>query len=333
MVLMRESSCRMAKIGNRGAAGGVRKSAVARVPSHDTPAPGAPAEMMDTREVAAYLRLKERRIYDLVRQRSIPHVRATGKLLFPRAQIDAWIAGKREAPAAMVRGRAPIIAGSHDPLLEWAARESRCGLAILAGGSRAGVEALARGEATAAATHWLDDASGEYNVPLVRELFSGADVVVLEWARRTQGLLLREGNPHRIRKLADLARKRVRIASRQPGAGSHRLLLHLLAQAGIRADALDWSPRIAHAETELAAIVRSGQADVGLGIEAAARANGLAFVPLATERFDLVTFRSDAFEPPLQALLGCTRTPEFAATAASLRGYDVTLTGRVVFNA
>jgi putative molybdopterin biosynthesis protein len=311
----------------------MRKFVVAKAEPRASQSASPRSEMMDTREVAAYLRLKERRIYDLVRERAIPHVRATGKLLFPRTQIDAWIAGKREAPAAMSRARAPIIAGSHDPLLEWAARESRCGLAILAGGSRAGVEALARGEATAAATHWLDDASGEYNVPLVRELFAGADVVVLEWARRTQGLLLREGNPHRIRKLGDLARKRVRIASRQPGAGSHRLLLHLLAQAGIRAEALDWSPRIAHAETELAAIVRDGHADVGLGIEAGARANGLAFIPLATERFDLVAFRRDVFEAPLQALLSCTRTPEFAATAASLHGYDVTQTGRVVFNA
>jgi putative molybdopterin biosynthesis protein len=311
----------------------MRKFVVAKAEPRASQSASPRSEMMDTREVAAYLRLKERRIYDLVRERAIPHVRATGKLLFPRTQIDAWIAGKREAPAAMPHVRAPIIAGSHDPLLEWTARESRCGLAILAGGSRAGVEALARGEATAAATHWLDDASGEYNVPLVRELFAGADVVVLEWARRTQGLLLREGNPHRIRKLADLARKRVRIASRQPGAGSHRLLLHLLAQAGIRADALDWSPRIAHAETELAAMVRDGHADVGLGIEAGARANGLAFIPLATERFDLVAFRRDVFEAPLQALLSCTRTPEFAATAASLHGYDVTQTGRVVFNA
>ena len=96
--------------------------------------------MMDTREVAAYLRLKERRIYDLVRQRAIPHVRATGKLLFPRAQIDAWLAGKGGAPAAPAKPRPPIVAGSHDPLLEWAVRESRCGLAILACGSRAGIE-------------------------------------------------------------------------------------------------------------------------------------------------------------------------------------------------
>jgi excisionase family DNA binding protein len=291
------------------------------------------AELMDTREVAAYLRLKERRIYDLVRQRAIPHVRATGKLLFPRAKIDAWLAGKSGASPASTASRPPIIAGSHDPLLEWAVRESGCGLAVLAGGSRAGVEALARGEATAAAAHWLDDASGEYNVPLVRALLGGGEVVVFEWARRTQGLLMQPGNPHRIRKIADLARKRVRVARRQEEAGSHRLLLHLLSQAGVPADALDWSPRAVHAETELAVIVRDGQADVGLGIEAAARAHGLAFVPLATERFDLVAFRRDAFEPALQRLFAWTRRPEFAATAAALGGYDVTNSVRVVFNA
>lgn len=310
----------------------MRKPEAANVRSPDATASGAPAAMMDTREVAVYLRLKERRIYDLVRQRAIPHVRATGKLLFPRAQIDAWLAGKGEAPLAAAHARPPIIAGSHDPLLEWSVRESRCGLAILAGGSRAGVEALARGEATAAAAHWLDEASGDYNVPLVRSLLAGADIVVLEWARRTQGLLLREGNPHRIRNVADLGRKRLRIATRQSEAGSHRLFLHLLAKAGIRSESLDWSLRVAHAETELAAIIRDGRADVGLGIEAAARANGLAFMALATERLDLITYRRDAFEPALQILLAWTRRPEFAAQAASIGGYDVANTGRVVFN-
>ena len=296
-------------------------------------APVAAAEMMDTREVAAYLRLKERRIYDLVRKRAIPHVRATGKLLFPRTQVDAWLAAKGAAPVASTRVRPPIIAGSHDPLLEWSARESHCGLAILAHGSRAGIDALARGDATAAAVHWLDEASGDYNVPLIREALAGADVVALEWARRTQGLLLAAGNPKRIRKVADLSRKGLRIAKRQPGAGSDRLFRHLLTKAGLDADALATFGRPAHAESELAAFVRDGHADVGLGIEAAARANGLAFVALATERLDLVAFRRDAFEPPLQALLAWTRAPEFIAEARKLGGYDVANTGRVVFNA
>jgi excisionase family DNA binding protein len=288
--------------------------------------------MMDTREVAAYLRLKERRVYELARQKVLPHVRATGKLLFPRRQIDAWLAGKA-AVQPLATTRPPIVAGSHDPLLEWAARESRCGLAILACGSRAGIERLAAQRAGAAALHWLDAASGEYNVPLVRAVLAGADVVVIEWARRAQGLLAAPGNPLGLRRLSDLARRRVRIAARQPESGSAHLLDHLLAKSGTAKERLRFLPKPALAETDLAAAIRDGAADAGLGIEAAARAHGLAFIPLATERFDLVAFRRDAFEPQLQALLAFARTPEFAAHASALGGYDVSRTGAVVYNA
>jgi molybdate-binding protein len=179
----------------------------------------------------------------------------------------------------------------------------------------------------------LDEASGEYNVPLVRAALDAADVVVIEWARRTQGLLVPAGNPKRVKTVGDVAAKRLRFAARQPESGSHQLWRHLLAQAGVEGADLSYAPRIAHGESEVAAIVREGQADVGLGVEAAAHEHGLAFVPLSTERVDLVMHRRDAFEPPLQALLAWMRTPAFAAKAKSLRGYDVTHAGRVVFNA
>jgi putative molybdopterin biosynthesis protein len=289
------------------------------------------ADMMDTREVATYLRLKERRIYDLARQQAIPHVRATGKLLFPRKQIDAWLAAK-SATATAAQGP-PIVAGSHDPLLEWAVRESGSGLAILACGSRGGIERLARGEATVAAVHWRDAASGADNLPLIRSALAGADIVVLEWARRTQGLLLAPGNPLKIRTLGDLAKRRPRIALRQPDAGSHRLFEHLLAEAGLGYEQLDPLSRALRAETDLAAAIADGRAQAGFGIEAAARAQGLAFVPLAIERMDLVARRRDAFEPALQTLLAFVRTPEFRAQAKALGGYDVENAGRVVFNA
>ena len=288
--------------------------------------------MMDTREVAAYLRLKERRVYDLVRNNTLPHIRATGKLLFPKAQIDAWLAAKGGAPAVAANAAPPIIAGSHDPLLEWAVRDSRCGLAILACGSSAGLERLARGEATIAAMHWLDAASGEYNLPLVRERMGAADLVGIEWGRRVQGLLLAAGNPLRIKTLADLAKKRVRIAPRQPEAGSQHLFLHLLDRAGIAHRELHWLARPCLAQTDLAAAIRDGYADAGVGIEAAARAHGLAFIPFAVERMDLVLHRRDYFEPPVQTLLAFVRTAEFAAQAKALGGYDVTETGRVAFN-
>jgi putative molybdopterin biosynthesis protein len=310
-------------------------------PRKAAPAGEPSAEMLDTREVAAYLRLKERRIYDLVKRQAIPHVRATGKLLFPRERIDAWLARKSEgddaAPSLRTarRDAAPsIIAGSHDPLLEWAARESGCGLAILACGSRAGIARLAAGEATAAAIHWRDSIGDGYNGELIRATFGpgGHDIVALEWAQRRQGLLLAAGNPHRVRGIADVARRKLRVVARQPGAGSHRLFEQLLAAQALAPGALRWTPGPVHAETEVAAAIAEGRADAGLGIEAAARERGLDFIPLTIERLDLVCRRRDAFEPPLQALLAFGRGTALAATAKSLGGYDIAGLGRVSVN-
>jgi putative molybdopterin biosynthesis protein len=308
------------------------------------PAPSAvapSAAMLDTREVAAYLRLKERRIYDLVRRQAIPHVRATGKLLFPRGRIDAWLASKSDG-AATATGpreatrRAPpaIIAGSHDPLLEWAARESGCGLAILACGSRAGIGRLAAGDATAAAIHWRDSSGDGYNVELIRATFGAGehDIVALEWAQRRQGLLLPTGNPRRVQGIADLARRKLRVVARQPGAGSHRLFEQLLDGEAIAPDALRWTTNPVHAETEVAAAIAEGRADAGLGIEAAAHERRLHFIPLAIERLDLVCRRRDAFEPPLQALLAFGRGQSCATTARNLGGYDIAGLGRVSVN-
>ncbi len=298
------------------------------------PDPRTPASaMMDTREVAAYLRLKERRIYDLVKADALPHVRATGKLLFPRAQIEAWLGAKGARTSTPREPSSPIIAGSHDPLLEWAVRASDSGLAVLACGSSGGLARLADGTATIAALHWLDVPTGEYNVPLVRARLPGDDVVVVEWARRVQGLVLAHGNPLRMRTLADVARRKSRVVERQPGSGSRELFAHLAAQAGMTREKFAFVARTAQAETDLAAMIRDGKADAGIAIEAAARAHGLAFVPLATERFDLALRRRDYFEPPMQALLAFTRMVEFREHAAALGGYDVTQTGRIVFNA
>ena len=289
-------------------------------------------EFMTTAEVASYLRLKERKIYELVRSRRIPCSRVTGKLLFPKQSIDLWVARYTEFDGPALQSPPPIAAGSHDVLLEWALRESGCDLALLAGGSEDGLRRLAAGQAAVAGLHIVDFATGDYNVPFLQSLGGMGDIVLIEWAKRRQGLIVAAGNPHGIRSIAEVAAKRLRVARRQDGAGSQTLLRYLLTRNGLRYEDIDISQPPALTETDLAASVLEDKADCGIAIEAVAKRFRLGFVPLHQERFDLAMRRRDYFEPAIQALLRFTTTSSFRAQAAELAGYDLSGCGRVVCN-
>jgi excisionase family DNA binding protein len=290
---------------------------------------------MTTQEVAEYLRIKERKVYDLVQRGAIPCSRVTGKWLFRKTLIDQWLDehsyGGEELES---RGeRPPVIGGSHDPLLEWAVRDSHCGLATLFDGSGDGLERFARGTLTVTGLHLLDNASGEYNLAAASAALPGVPFVLIEWAWREQGLMLAAGNPLAIAGLGDLTSGTARVMDRQPGAGSHQLLRALLTKGGHSSAALQWLPEPARNEHEVALAVLNGQADAGFGVGCAARQFGLHFVPLQRERYDLLVSRHDYFEPPLQRLLAFTRDPRFPAKAAALGSYDLGGTGTVHYNA
>lgn len=288
------------------------------------------AELMSTREVAGYLRLGERKVYELLARRAIPCTRIEGKWLFPKVLIDAWLLEHREGPDVRPLAQPPaIVAGSHDPLLDWAIRESGSGLAVVHDGSLAGLDRLASGGALAAGVHVIDPGSGETNVPLIQARLAAAPVVLLAFATREQGLLVPKGNPKGVRGVADLAG--LRFAARQPEAGSHLLLAHLLERAGVGQGALA-GPAPVRSESEVAQAVAAGTADAGLAIRAVAGSAGLDFIPLTTERFDLIVWRRAFFEEPFQRLVAFTRTGAFAERARQLEGYDVARMWSVRFN-
>lgn len=287
-------------------------------------------DVLTLRDVALYLRLSERSVYELARTRRLPAVQLGGKWLFPRAPLERWLAAQADR-APETPDPPPILAGSHDPLLDWAVRQSGCGLALRAGGSLDGLAALAEGAAMAAAMHLRDADSGAFNEPAVRDMLPRRPMVGIIWAWREQGLILPPGNPRGIMTVTDLARPGIRVVGRQPRAGSHVLLVHLLGEAGIRLEAVRFLPEPALAEDEVAAAVHEGRADAGFGIGAEAAARGLDFLPLFRERFDLVMERRQYFAAPMQRLLRFARLPEFAARAARLTAYDVAANGEVAF--
>lgn len=292
-----------------------------------------PNNYLTTAEVADYLRLKERKVYDLVRQGHIPCSRATGKLLFPRQHIDMWVLSHLEGDQAQRQPPPPVLAGSQDPLLEWAVRESGSDLASLCQGSGDGVRRLLEGRAMLAGIHLLDAASGRYNEPAALGLGGVRDLIVLHWATRRQGLLLAPGNPLDIQSVGDIAKRKAVLAHRQPGAGAAQLMNCLLQQAGVAHEALRWAAHPALSEDDLALAIAQGDADVGLGMQAAAQRQQLEFLPLVEESFDMVMHRRSYFEPAVQALFAFARTPRFAQRASTLSGYDVGQLGRVLYNA
>jgi len=289
-------------------------------------------EFLTTQEVAALLRVKERKVYELVAARAIPFRKLTGKLLFSRMDMEAWMGGggKLHAPSVADAPRPLALVGSHDPLLEWALRESGCGIPALFDGSGDGLDRFVRGEAVAAGLHILDPATGAWNKPLIAERFGNERVVLVEWARRSRGFILSKNTPHKIEKPADV--KGLRLVSRQPGAGAQILWEDLRAKAGLQTNEVTLIEPAVRDEADVALAVAQGKADVGLGLACNAQAHGLDFVALLEERYDLLLWRRAYFEPPLQSLLAFCKTRAFAAKVKDLGGYDIAGLGKVRFN-
>ena len=291
-------------------------------------------DMMNTREVAAYLRIKERKVYDLVKTGKIPCTRVTGKWLFPKSVIDLWVIqnlSQRGDPAA-VQAPPPIIAGSHDPLLDWAVRESGSGLALMFGGSLDGLRRFASGDAIACGLHVFDPASGEHNLPVLRTTLAGRAIAALVWAWREQGLIVAKGNPKKITALQQLKSSQPRFVDRQAEAGSRLLFAHLLSQEQMTIGDLNIVAAPALNETDVGFAVAEDRADVGFAVAAVARQLDLDFVRLTRERYDLVIARHDFFDEPWQKLLWFARSDRFRERAQQMGGYDIAENGRIVLN-
>jgi excisionase family DNA binding protein len=289
-------------------------------------------ELLTTDEAASYLRLSERKLYELVAAGAVPCSKVTGRWLFPKAALDRWVAsGLSNTLKSLQESPPPIVGGSTDPLLEWALRESGSGLASLPEGSEAGLRRLARREVMLAAIHLhsQDDSGGSANIDAVSQAPGLNDVVVIAFARREQGLLVAPGNPHGIGTIAQIAGTGLRLARRQEGAGAQLLLLTLLAQAKIELRDLTFMKSACATGSDLAQAIRAGHADCGIATRAVAQTAGLDFVPLVWENFDLVLRHRDYFLPGPSALVGFARSDRFRQRAAELDGYDLSVCGAI----
>lgn len=228
------------------------------------------------------------------------------------------------------------FAGSHDLALTWIVAHfgeiaPSHSLQPAFSGSLGGLIALAQNNADLAGCHLWDRESDTYNLPFVRRLLPGRRVALLTLAHRRMGWIVPPGNPAGVRGLSDLLQPQVRFVNRQPGSGTRVWLDAALSNAGIptREIAGFDDERMTH--SEVARAIAAGEANVGFGLEAAARAFGLEFIFQLHERYDLVLPDQTAAHPALLALRSWLVTSEAQALIRSLGGYDTQETGALIW--
>ncbi len=226
-----------------------------------------------------------------------------------------------------------VVTGSHDLTLGvledvLKAEFPRYKLATSPVGSLSGLLALGRNEAHVAATHLLDPETGVYNLPDIERLLEGVPVVIVNLVVREQGLIVAPGNPLGLTCVKDLTGDGVRFVNRQSGAGTRVLLDYLLERDDIDPDSIVGYEREEFTHMSVAVAVGSGLVDVGLGVQSAAVALGLDFVPIDREDYDLVLRADFAESEAGRALLSVIRGEAFRAAVEKLSGYETSRTGQ-----
>lgn len=253
--------------------------------------------------------------------------------------VSRWRALQETGPAeaAHPASGAPMrFAGSHDlavELLIQSLQEVAPEAAPLAMfvGSLGGLMAMARDEADIAGVHLWDATTGAYNLPYVRRLLPGRRLALVTLVHRALGLIVPPGNPQGLEGLADLTREGVRWVNRQSGSGTRVWLDDQLVATGIKPEQIAGYEQVETTHLAVAQAVKSGQATAGLGIQAAAAAYGLHFIPLTEENYQLVVPETLWESAAWQAALSTIRSDSFQAAVAEMKGYNVAAAGQVIW--
>jgi len=297
-------------------------------------------KLLSTKEVAEYLGVNEKMVYTLIAEKGLPASKVTGKWLFPLHLIEQWVDTntlnypKTLSPPSSYEGPL-IISGSNDLLLEKTIslfNKSHSDYIAVFGnlGSMGGLHALRRNMCHISSSHLLQEQENEYNFESANQEFDRLPVIV-NFCRREQGIMIQKKNPKSIQKLKDLKNSGIVVINRSLGTGTRLLFDQELAKAHIDIQKLKGYSNEANSHMEVGLEILSGRADAGPGIHSVAALLGIDFLPLRWERYDLLVHKDQFFDKMIQLFLGLLQSTQFKKIANSMEGYDVSLSGKIVF--
>lgn len=303
-----------------------------------------------TDEIAKLLKISKLTVYDLIKKGELASYRVGKQMRVDAADLEAYKqrqkGGSPQArqprqeapnhPAPPPRQSGTLVITGQDMSLDILARhmEQAAGLRPLRSyaGSLDSLISMYRGESDIVSTHLLDGDTGEYNIPYIRKLLIGSSYLVVNLLSRPAGLYVKNGNPLGLAGWADLGKPGLRLVNREQGSGARVLLDEQLRLHGIRPSDLAGYEDVETNHLSVAAKVSSGEADAGVGTaKAASIVDGIDFIPLAQERYDLVVLKKAQHEDWINGLLNILRSSSFRKELATIAGYDLSMTGQIVY--
>jgi excisionase family DNA binding protein len=296
--------------------------------------------LLSTKEVSRLLNVNEKMVYVLVSEKGLPATKITGKWLFPRHLVEQWIDANTINYPQSATDLPPyqgllIITGSNDPLLDktmWLFNTLYPGQVAVFGnlGSMGGLRALRQNFCHIAASHLIQDDEEEYNFDYAFKELEQLPAVV-NFCKREQGILVQKGNPKNISGVSDLAQPDTTIVNRPLGTGTRLLLDRELEKAGIRGEKLNGYAHEVHRHLDVGLEILSGRADAGPAIRTVASLLDIDFIPLRWERYDLMVSKDRFFDEGVQRFLSLLHDSQFQQIADALEGYDISMSGKMVF--
>lgn len=307
-------------------------------------------------EVAEILNIKKNTVYELIKRGELGAYRVGRKLRVEPRDVEAYKMRRRESvqsplPVITPHPNTPttiadndihpslsswLVLYGQDMLLDILAHhieDNADGIRVYRkhAGSFSGLMALYEGRADVASCHLWDSDTDSYNIPYVRRFLPGIPTILVHAAVRMQGFYVKKGNPLGIRNWEDLAKPGLRMVNREPGSGTRVLLDEKLRQLGINRLEINGYNNCEKSHTAVAIAVARGVADVGLGNQKASmQVEGIEFVPLQQERYELAIREEDLNKPAVQSLLNTLNSTSFREEIEGLGGYVLDEMGQLV---
>ncbi|MFJ7888783.1 substrate-binding domain-containing protein [Lysinibacillus xylanilyticus] len=294
-------------------------------------------------EVAQLLKVSKLTIYDLVKKGDLPIFRVGRQMRVDRKDLQLYIQKSKTGatPAASTASTTPstknkkIIISGQDLALDLLGKyiEKKQSNKVLRSheGSFNGVMALYNGECDIASLHLYDGDTGEYNTPYLKKIFVSHSYILLNLISRRAGFYVQKGNPLQIQSIEDFKTKSLKLMNREKGSGARAFLDEQLRIHHISPSTIEGYNEEEMSHIDVASAVANGNADVGIGIEKISKLVEVDFIPLITERYDIVLLKTPENQLLVESVKEILNSPDFQSEVVALGDYDVTQMGKIIY--